>query len=100
MRQVTQRVNPKGQAVWTLAELHSYLCAWVYEVYDQLDHPALGQTPRAAFLAGLTTGGLRPQRRIELNETFRILTLPTTAQRHSQSHPRSWGEGQLSFLLV
>ncbi len=33
--------------------LYTYLCEWAYEVYDQMDHPALGQTPRAMFVNGL-----------------------------------------------
>jgi putative transposase len=42
VRQVTASVNPKGEAVWTLADLHDRLAHYLYEVYDSLDHPALG----------------------------------------------------------
>jgi hypothetical protein len=75
---VTKGVNPKGQACWTLGALATRLWEWVYEVYDTLDHPALGQSPREAFAAGLQIGGERPQRRIAYDEDFRMLTLPTT----------------------
>ena len=75
---VTKSVNPKGQACWTLAALATRLCEWAYEVYDTLDHPALGQSPREAFAAGLQLSGRRPQRHIAYDEDFRMLTLPTT----------------------
>lgn len=80
VRLVTKPVDPKTQAIWTLGELHDYLWIWAYEVYDQLDHPALSQTPREAFLVGLAISGSRPHRRVEFDEAFRILTLPTTVK--------------------
>ncbi len=52
VRQVTKSVNPKGLAVWSLSELHGQLCKYFYEVYDTIDHPALGQSPREAFSLG------------------------------------------------
>lgn len=79
-RQVTKSFNPKGQAVWHLGDLYEYLCRWAYEVYDQRPHPALGQSPRTAFETGLILGGSRLHRRIEYNDTFRILTLPSPKQ--------------------
>lgn len=78
VRQVTKAVNPKEHAVWTLGKLYDALCEWAYEVYDTIEHPALGQAPRAAFLAGLAQGGERLHRRIPFDEDFRTLTLPTT----------------------
>jgi putative transposase len=78
VRQVTQAVDPKNQAVWTLESFYDYFCAWSYEVYDRLSHSTLGQSPRAAYLAGLTATGCRPQRRVAYDETFRLLMLPTT----------------------
>ena len=40
-RQLTSAVDPQKQAVWVLADLYDFLCTWAYEVYDQMDHPAL-----------------------------------------------------------
>lgn len=77
-RQVTGSVNPQHQAVWTLERFCDCFCAWSYEVYDQMLHSTLGQSPRAAYLAGLAATGIRPHRRVVYDETFRILTLPTT----------------------
>jgi len=53
---VTKGVDPKGQACWTLGALATRLCEWAYEVYDALDHMALGQSLREAFSAGLQLG--------------------------------------------
>jgi putative transposase len=78
VRQVTKSVNPRGQAVWTLAALEERLSEYVFEIYDTAVHPALGQSPRGAFTAGLESGGLRKQRMIAYDEDFLIATLPTT----------------------
>lgn len=78
VRQVTRSVNPKELAAWTLGDLHDRVSEYLYEVYDTIDHPALGQSPRQAFQAGLEAGGLRPQRMIPCDQEFLIATLPTT----------------------
>jgi putative transposase len=49
VRQVTRSVNPKGLAAWTLGDLHARVAEYLYEVYDMIDHPALGQSPRGSF---------------------------------------------------
>lgn len=79
-RAVTKSVNPRNLAIWTLASLYQNLCDWAYEFYDNKEHPALGQSPRAAFTDGLLQTGLRSHKLIPYDETFRILTLPTTAK--------------------
>ena len=50
----------------------------MYEFYDQKEHPALGLTPQEAYHQGMVQTGLRPNRLIPYDETFRILTFPTT----------------------
>jgi putative transposase len=80
VRQVTKSVNPKNHAIWTLGTLYEYLCTWAYEVYDTDDHPALGQTPREAFAAGMLQGGSRIHQMIAYDENFKMLTLPTTSK--------------------
>lgn len=78
VRQVTKSVNPKGQAVWTLSDLYTRLCQYVYEVYDTIRHPALGQSPMEAFIDGMARTGTRPYRQIQFSEDFLMLTLPST----------------------
>jgi putative transposase len=58
--------------------LYKRLCEFAYEVYDTIDHPALGQSPRQAFASGITRTGLRPSRLIPYDDEFLMLTLPTT----------------------
>jgi transposase InsO family protein len=84
---VTKSVNPKGQACWTLAALAAGVCEWAYEVYDALEHPALGQSPREAHAAGLQISGRRPQRHIAYDEDFGMVTLPTTQKRTAKLRP-------------
>jgi putative transposase len=77
-RQVTRDVDPKEHAQWTLPRLYLRLREWAYEVYDTIEHPALGQTPREAFAGGLSQSGQRPHRTIAYDEDFFLHTLPTT----------------------
>jgi putative transposase len=78
VRQVTPAVDPRALAAWTLDALDARLTEWADEVYDTLDHPALGQSPRSAFAAGLARSGMRAHRLIAYDEDFRMATLPTT----------------------
>src|SRR5579885_369590 len=87
VRQVTKAVNPKRHAVWTLEKLYLYLREWAYEIYDTIDHPALGQSPRDAFNRGIASTGERKGRLIPYDEDFRIRTLPTTPKTTAKVSP-------------
>ena len=78
VRQVTKSVNPKGHAEWTLGILYEALLIYAHEVYDLIEHPALGQSPRAAFERGLIISGSRLTTRIPYNRELIINTLPST----------------------
>lgn len=80
VRQVTKSVDPKRLAAWSLRELNAALDEYLFEVYDRMDHPALGQSPREAFNRGMDVNGLRLHRMIRYDEDFLICTLPTTAK--------------------
>jgi putative transposase len=86
-RQLTKSVDPKGHAVWSLAELSRCLAQYLYDVYDTTPHPTLGQSPRATYDAGLARTGLRPQRRIPYDQSFSFLTLPTTPRGRAKVVP-------------
>jgi transposase InsO family protein len=88
VRQVTKSISPQEQACWTFGQFHARLREWAYEIYDTLEHPALGQTPREAFDAGLIQSGQRAQRFIRYDENFRMLTLPTTPKGTAKVLPR------------
>ena len=77
-RLMTHEVDPRRLAVWTLERFSVRLCQYAYEVYDRMDHPALGQSPREAFAQGIQLAGLRIHRLIPYSEEFLMLTRPTT----------------------
>ncbi|GAB4199574.1 MAG: TnsA endonuclease N-terminal domain-containing protein [Roseiflexaceae bacterium] len=78
VRQVTRKNAPKERAEWTLFWLYVFLSIWCYEIYDNLEHTTLRQTPREVFEASILKNGLRSHRFIQYDENFRRLTLPTT----------------------
>ena len=77
-RLVTSNVNPRLHAVWTLGSLQEYLSNWIYKFYDLQKHPVLGLSPKDTYEQSIIQTGLRPSRLIPYDETFRILTMPTT----------------------
>jgi putative transposase len=77
-RQMTREVDPSRLAVWTLERFSARLSEYAYEVYDQMEHPALGQSPREAFAQGMQLAGARLHRLIPYSEDFLMLTRPTT----------------------
>jgi transposase InsO family protein len=77
-RQMTKSVDPKNHAAWTINDLHQMLTEYAYEVYETVDHPALGQSPREAFESAIAETGKRTHRNITYDRDFLIFTLPTT----------------------
>ncbi len=87
VRQVTKSNNPEGQAVWSLSALYRYLSSFLFEIYDTIEHLALGQTPRDAYIAGLRTTGSRVNRIIPYDRAFLMATLPTTQRGTAKIMP-------------
>lgn len=87
IRQVTKSNNPEGQAVWSLSALHRYLSSFLFEIYDTIEHPALGQTPRDAYITGLRTTGSRANRMITFDQAFLMATLPATQRGTAKVMP-------------
>ncbi len=87
VRQLTQAVDPRTHACWTLGDLYTWLGAWAYEVYDTIDHPALGQSPREAYAWAERQMGSRPHTRIPYDRDFIIGTLPTTRKGTATVQP-------------
>ena len=87
VRQVTKKIQPREQAVWTLGDLYVYLCEWAYEVYDTSIHLALGQSPRDAFKAGQMLSGKRDHLKILYQDDFRFLSLATTRKKVAKVEP-------------
>ncbi len=79
-RSMTRATNPRRHAIWTLSSLYEHLCNWVYQFYDHQEHPALGLSPYSAYHEAIAQTGNRALRSIPDDDSFRILTLPTTAK--------------------
>src|SRR5258708_17519114 len=86
-RHMTREVDPKRLAVWTLERFAPHLSEYVHEVYDQMDHPALGQSPREAYAQGMTLSGSRAHLLIPYSEDFFMLTRPSTNTGTAKIHP-------------
>jgi hypothetical protein len=80
VRHITKSVNPKNLSIWNLEALDNRLSEYCYEVYDTSYHSTLGQSPREAFELGMEIYGRREFRFIPYDETFLMLTLPTTVR--------------------
>ncbi len=77
-RQMTQEVDPKRLAVWTLERFAARLTEYVYEVYEVMEHPALFMSPREAYAQGMELAGTRSHRIVAYSEAFLMQTRPTT----------------------
>jgi putative transposase len=86
-RHLERSVDPKRLAVWTLERFACRLSEYVHEVYDQMDHAALGQSPREAFEQGMLLAGSRSHRAIAYSEDFLMQTRPTTRIGTVKIHP-------------
>ena len=84
VRQVTKGIDPESRAVWPLKELHQRFVEYAYEIYDTIDHPALGQSPRATMDDGFLHTGMRLHRIVPYDQEFHIFTLPTTRKGTAQ----------------
>jgi hypothetical protein len=60
---------------------------FLFEVYDTIEHPALGQTPREAYFAGVERAGIRTNRSIAYDQVFFMATLPTTLRGSATVSP-------------
>jgi transposase InsO family protein len=87
VRQVTASVNPKELATWSLRELNERLIEYLFDVYDRMEHPALGQSPREAFARGFEMSGLRLQRLIQYDQNFMLCTMPSTTKGTATVYP-------------
>lgn len=81
--------NPKGLAVWTLADLDEELRDWIGQVYSLNPKQMLGTSPLRAFEQGLADFGRREHKRVIYSEDFVIQCLPTTDKKKVKVDPRS-----------
>ncbi|HEX8217832.1 MAG TPA: DDE-type integrase/transposase/recombinase, partial [Chloroflexia bacterium] len=77
-REMSQEVDPKRRAVWSIGPFYIALCWWAYEVYDQAYHETLLDSPRNIFNTSIGITGRREHKYIVYDQDFIYDTLPTT----------------------
>ncbi len=87
VRQVTTAVDPRTLSVWTLPDLDRRVAEFLYEIYDTMEHPALGLSPREAFQGSLERTGRRAFRLIPYDQDFLMSTFPTTRKGTAMISP-------------
>jgi transposase InsO family protein len=87
VRQVTKSNNPSELAIWDIKSLSDRLNNYLYEIYDTIEHPVLGQSPHDAFEAGLAKSGARSHKYIQYDVAFLMATSPTTAKGSAKVFP-------------
>jgi transposase InsO family protein len=89
VRQVTASSNPKNLAIWTLRELTLALQRYCYETYEVIQHKTLGDTPRSFYDLAMQRAGERRHVYIAFDETFYIVTLPSTKSGFATIDPKN-----------
>lgn len=87
IRQMTRGLTPQDLSVWTLGTFAWALAHYVYEIRDQMEHPALGQSSREAFESAKAWSGERKNMDIKYDEQFLIDTMPATPRKVSKVYP-------------
>ena len=85
VRQMTEPVDPKNHAVWTLPDLDNLLHEYYRYHYDCKPHPGIDMmTPAAKYAQGMDRTGAREHRIIPFTEDVYIMTLPPTRSGHAR----------------
>ena len=86
-RLLTKATDPRRQTVWTLPALTKRVQQWADEEYDTIRHPALGMTPREAYLLSLEQDGERLHKHISYDDTFLKAIFPSTRKGTAKVEP-------------
>lgn len=77
-RQLVKEHDPRELAVWTLPEFREAFEGFIDRVYAEMEHPALGMSPKEAMAVGLVQSGMRAHSVIPYGRDFVIMCLPST----------------------
>lgn len=77
-RQLSDTHDPRKRAVWNLKDLLCEMERYLFQVYGELEHPALGISPNQAFQVGMARTGLRPMRLIPMTDEIEMACMPST----------------------
>jgi hypothetical protein len=78
VRQMTKAVDPGNFAIWTFADLSDLVERYFFEVYDDLAHRELGDSPRAIYEQSMALSGHRELQIIPFDRHFLLNTSPST----------------------
>lgn len=86
-RQLSDTHDPRKRAVWNLKELLREMETYLFQVYGELEHPALGVSPNQAFQIGMARTGARSMRLIPMNDAVEMACMPSTKSGDSTVIP-------------
>lgn len=86
-RSMSKSHDPRELSVWTLPEFREAFEGYLDRVYGEMEHPALGMSPKEAMAIGLAQSGLRRHILIPKSRDLTILCLPSTPKGTAKIDP-------------
>lgn len=77
-RSMSKSHDPRDLAVWTLPAFAEAFDRFLDKTYSEMEHPALGLSPKASLAIGLAQSGPRAHRLIPYTRDIIIMCLPST----------------------
>jgi hypothetical protein len=77
-RTMSSSHDPRSLAIWDMGEFDKAFANYAYEVYDTMEHPALGVSPRTANQIGVARAGRREHTFIPYTPEFQLACMPST----------------------
>lgn len=77
-RSMSSSHDPRKLAVWSLLRFSELFERYIFEVYHNMPHPALGVTPMEMRARSLALSGVRAHKLFPWCESLRIMCLPST----------------------
>lgn len=86
-RSMSKSHDPRELSVWTLPEFREAFDGYLNQVYGEMEHSALGMSPKEAMAIGLAQSGLRRHTLIPNTRDLTILCLPSTPKGTAKIDP-------------
>jgi hypothetical protein len=86
-RQMSATHDPRSLAIWTLPEFRKAFEGFLEKVYSNLEHPALGMSPKEAMAVGMKLAGVRRHMLIPYTQSFSIMCMPSTRRGVARVDP-------------
>lgn len=86
-RSMSKSHDPRELSVWTLPEFREAFDGYLNQVYGEMEHSALGISPKAAMAIGLAQSGLRRHTLIPNTRELVVMCLPSTPKGTAKIDP-------------